>query len=965
MWVYDVETLGFLAVNAAAVRRYGWTRDEFLTMTIADIRPREDVERLLANVAEETDAYQESGDWRHRKKGGETIDVEVTSHSLLFEGRPARLVLAHDVTAERVAQAALRESEARLRMSEQRSRALVEHATDIITVLTADGRVRYSSPAATRVLGYPDGFWRGRDVFELVHPDDVPHVAEEFLRSLETPGIGEPIEFRMHHADGSWRYMEATGNNLLEDPAVRGVVVTTRDVTERREADDALRASEARFRSLVQKSYDVIAVCDAPGTVRYVSPSIEAVLGVKPDEVVGRNAFEWIHPDDGAEVAASLARLLDGTSPQRAVEFRARHQDGSWRHVELAPTNLLDDPAVGGIVCNVRDITERRRAEEELSLLQTIVAAVHEAADLDSALGITVQRVCETSGWVCGVAWVPRTDGSVLEMRRSWHRGEPALQTFCETSRDLRLPPGAGLPGRAWFTGEPVLVSDVRADEKPGRGADAAAAGLRAGLAVPVLAEREVVAVLELFDVEARDDGERRRGLVSAIAGQLGTVIERKRAQERLAHQALHDPLTELPNRALFLDRLALGLARLRRRHSSLAVLFADLDRFKLVNDSLGHDAGDQLLVAVAGRLREVLRPGDTLARFGGDEFAVLCEDVAQNDVVPIADRILECLAGPLHLANGEVFVTMSLGIALATSPDEQPEALLRDADAAMYLAKDRGRARHELFDEAMRDRSMERLALESALRRAIDRDELVAFYQPIVALADGAITSAEALVRWQHPERGLLEPAEFVPLAEESGLIVAIDRWVLERACHQAGRWQHDGSAVTVGLNLSARQLTRPGLIDTVRQALDDGGADPHHLWVEITESVLMEDADLAGTVLGRLRALGVRVCVDDFGTGYSSLSYLTRFPVDALKIDRSFVSGLTSNAGDAAVVEAVVGMAHSLGLAVVAEGVETADQVARLRDLGCDAAQGYWFARPGPADDVSELLRAGHRWP
>src|SRR5207253_2922826 len=358
--------------------------------------------------------------------------------------------------------------------------------------------------------------------------------------------------------------------------------------------------------------------------------------------------------------------------------------------------------------------------------------------------------------------------------------------------------------------------------------AEAAAAGLRAGLVVPVLADREVVAVLELFDVEAGDEGGRRLGLVSAIAGQLGTVIERKRAQERLAHQALHDPLTELPNRALFLDRLALALARLRRRPSNLAVLFADVDRFKVVNDSLGHDAGDRLLVSLARRLRDVLRPGDTLARFGGDEFAVLCEDLEPDGVESIAARMMDALAEPFTVGGGEVFATMSVGIALASDADERPAALLRDADAAMYLAKDRGRARFELFDEAMRDRSIERLVMENALRRAPERGQLRVLYQPIVRLDDGVVIGAEALARWAHPERGLLEPAQFIPLAEDTGVIVASGRWVLDEACREAARWTGNGKRPSVSVNLSARELPRPDLVDAVAEALRERGLDP-----------------------------------------------------------------------------------------------------------------------------------------
>jgi len=802
------------------------------------------------------------------------------------------------------------------------------------------------------MLGYPNGFWLGHNVFELVHPEDAPRVIEVFARALGSAGLTDPVEFRMVHADGTWRYVEAIGNNLLHDPAVHGMVVTTRDVTDRHEAEVAVRDSEARFRSLVQRSYDVIAVCDPTGTVLYVTPSVEAVLGFKPEEIIGTSGYEFLYPGDRDELAASLGRLIEGTSPQRAVEFRAVHKDGTLRYVELVPTNLVDDPSVGGIVLNVRDITERKRAEEELRLLQTIVLAIDEAPDLGAALEVTVQRLCEVTGWACGAAWTPLPDRSALQLRRSWWRDDPRLQTFAEQRQSVELPLGVGLPGRVWASGEPSLSTNMAIADDSVR-----QAGLAVAVAVPVLAEREVVAVLELFNAVAGSDDRRVITLVATVASQLGTVIERKRAQERLAHQALHDPLTELPNRALFLDRLALALARLRRRRSSVVVLFADVDRFKVVNDSLGHDAGDRLLVALSRRLREVLRPGDTLARFGGDEFAVLCEEVPEDDVVGIAERMMDSLAEPFTALGREVFVSISVGVAVAQDPDQRPESLLRDADAAMYLAKDRGRARFEVFDEAMRDESTERLLLENALRRAPERGELRALYQPIVRLTDGSMVADEALVRWKHPERGLLEASQFVPLAEETGIIVPVGGWVLDEACRQAASWSGNGQAAAVSVNLSARQLSRPDLVETVADALESSGLNPDRLWLEITESVLMEDADMAVRALERLRALGVHLCVDDFGTGYSSLAYLRRFPVDALKVDQSFVAGLGRDPEDSAIVEAVVSMAHSLRLSVVAEGVETDEQLARLRELGCELAQGFLFAAPVPSSALHPL--------
>jgi diguanylate cyclase (GGDEF)-like protein/PAS domain S-box-containing protein len=702
----------------------------------------------------------------------------------------------------------------------------------MITVLDADARVVYSSPAGQRLLGYEPGFWSGHSAFELIHPDDAAHVSEVFLRQTGKPGLSEPVEFRLRHADGRWRHMEAIANNLLEDPTVNGVIVTTRDVT------------------------------------------------------------------------------------------------------------------------------DRKRAEEELLLLQTIVLAVNDAPDLRTALQVAVQRLCEATNWACGAAWTPLADGSALELRQSWSIEDPRLVAFFERRKTVRFPPGVGLPGRVWASGESALSTEVPAEDD-----DAREAGVEVGVAVPVVAEGEVVAVLELFNVTSGADDPLVMGLLTAVASQLGNVVERKRAQERLAHQALHDPLTELPNRALFLDRLALAQARLRRRPASLAVLFADVDRFKLVNDSLGHDAGDRLLVVLARRLREVLRPGDTLARFGGDEFAVLCEDVGPEDVAGIAGRIMDALIEPFAVGADEVFVSMSVGVALSEDADARPQALLRDADAAMYLAKDRGRARVEVFDEAMRDESTERLVMENALRRALERGELRALYQPIIRLSDGAMIAAEALVRWEHPERGLLEASQFVPLAEETGIIVSIGSWMLEEACASAATWVGNGTTPAVSVNLSARELGRADVVERVAAALEHSALDPDRLWLEITESTLMDDADTAVAALERLRALGVHLSVDDFGTGYSSLAYLRRFPVDSLKVDRSFVAGLTDDPEDSAIVEAVVSMAHSLRLSVVAEGVETDAQLARLRDLGCELAQGFYFAAPVPPAAL-EPLSAGPRW-
>jgi diguanylate cyclase (GGDEF)-like protein len=450
--------------------------------------------------------------------------------------------------------------------------------------------------------------------------------------------------------------------------------------------------------------------------------------------------------------------------------------------------------------------------------------------------------------------------------------------------------------------------------------------------------------------------------MMATIEQQSDEISQFPRRLEQLTKQAFRDSLTGLPNRALFMDRLSHGLTRARRRHEHLAVLFLDLDRFKVVNDTLGHAVGDQLLVEVSNRLGGSLRPGDTVARLGGDEFGLLLEDVAAAETAEaVALRIEAELAKPLHFEGREIFITASIGIALSSARLGMPEEILRDADHAMYHAKAKGKARHEIFDSSMSALALDRMDLEMDLRLAISRHEFRLHYQPILRLDTGRITEVEALIRWQHPKRGLLQPDSFIGLTEETGLIVPIGQWVLTEACRQARVWQLEFPStppLVMSVNLSAKQFQHPNMLQEVTQALTESGLDAASLKLEITESVVMQDALATLAKLKELKDLGIRLAIDDFGTGYSSLGYLKRFPVDTLKIDRSFVKGLSKDGNDSAIVRAVVTVAKSLNMDVTAEGVETDQQRVELKALGCDRGQGFLFARPADAEHVTPLL-------
>ena len=710
--------------------------------------------------------------------------------------------------------------------------------------------------------------------------------------------------------------------------AVGRSVVFALERTKRQAAEQTQALLAGRLQLVLEASAEGICMIDDHGVLSFLNRAAAELLGAKAGELLGRSLHD-LHQCSTS--ACTLDGLLRSGELTDAGEQQFRSVDGRTCVLEVRARPLHDLGTSGGSVVNLTDVTARRHAQDAL-------------AEREAQL-VEAQHLAHLGSW----EWDLATD-EVLWSEEMY--GVTGLA-------------GAAVPhdGRA-FTAYAQLVPPPERPEL-------------ALLFEGWTAARPPVEVVHRL---IRPDGSLRwlqcRASLGEVAGSgpgaaalriVGTVqdiTEQKMAEDALAHQALHDALTGLPNRALLLDRLDRALADTRR--SSVAVVFMDLDRFKWVNDSMSHAAGDELLVAVARRLSAVLRPSDTLARLGGDEFVLVCEQIATEDqLFGVVERLSIELERPFHIEGRELVVTTSMGVALAVAGQQvDSESLIRDADTAMYRAKENGRARCEIFDQAMRERASQRLEVQNDLRLALQRGEVKAWFQPIVELRTGRITGCEALARWEHPERGLLLPDSFIPHAEETGAIVALGGAVLVDACRQVALWNHQrpmSDALTVSVNVSARQLSSSLLVQTVSDALEKSGLAANQLCLEVTESVIMEDVEVSGAVLGRLRDIGVRTAVDDFGTGYSSLAYLLSLPVDVLKIDRSFVRVLDMGDGPAvAVVRAIAALADALGLGVLAEGVETRDQLSQLAALGVQQGQGFLWGKAVPAADATWALPA-----
>ncbi len=733
-------------------------------------------------------------------------------------------------------------------------------------------------------------------------------------------------------------------------------------------------AKETEYRALIDRVPAILYIADpgVDGAFHYVSPQIETILGFAASDWI-EDPTLWarnIHPDDRQDsLERERARSAAGLPDPMPVEYRMLHrEDGHAVWIRDDALLLRDEEGRLRWHGVLSDITDRKLAELELErrvAQQAAVARLGEHAlervEVDELIEEALQAAVNLLDVEFGLVGELVTGSPAIRLRAAYGYSRS------EVGRVYSVSDHGSQAGYTLHTGAPVVVEDWQNETRFNRSPLLAERGVRSGVCVQIEGRDAPFGVFQVASPHERTYSRGDVDFVQALANVLADALERRRTEAAIEHRALHDPLTGLPNRVLFLDRLQHALDRLRRRSPTLAaVLFIDLDHFKLVNDSLGHHAGDELLAAVATRLREVVRPSDTIARFGGDEFGLLLEEItSERDAIAMAERIAAVFARPFVLDSNEHFVTTSIGIALATG-GEQSQDLIRDADAAMYRAKERGRARYELFDELMRARAIARLRTENDLRRALERSELKLAYQPVVTLADSSIVGVEALLRWDHPERGMIAPEEFIPVAEESGLIDRIGRWALDRACRDAvewGRGRPDAAPIRMAVNLSPLQIASGGFEAALVEVLEKTGHDPSLLTFEITESLLLGHDETIDGTLQALKRLGVGLALDDFGTGYSSLSYLTRLPLDALKVDRSFVATLGTPISDSAITEAIVAMARALSLTVVAEGVETEAQAEELRRLGCSHAQGNLFSEPVAADRIAVLLRAAAR--
>jgi|GEM_PF-621588 len=904
-----------LSWNAGAERLFGYSAVEAIGRPVTFIMPPNRQSNLASNTERglrgEVIAPRET---QRMTKDGRLIDVMV-SHSPIKDSSGKIIsasVIFHDISALKRAEA-----------ERAQLASIVESSNDAIVSRTLDGIITSWNAGAERLFGWSASEAIGRPIAPLILPPETLARVRDNIEMVSRGQIVAPYETPRITKDGRVISVLASVSPLRNEAGeITEAAIIFRDISALKQAEATAKESDERFRAAFEQAGVGMGLRHVdPRHPRWlrVNQKLCDILGYTREELLQLSSVDVTPPEDRQVAIGFNEKLLRGEIASYSREKRYVRKDGQiiWANITLSVVNGPDGRPTH-IISVIQDITKRKQAEEARAQLAAIVDSSHDAI-ISRSLDLKV------------LSWNAAAERLF---------GYSAAEAIGQNIFALIIPPereAEAARNRALLAqGRAVLDLDTVRRTKDGRLID-----------------------VSLSQSPINDE----RGAMVGASLIFHDITERKQAAARIDYLAQYDAVTGLPNRRLLNDRLTLAMARAKRVESTLALLLLDLDRFKQVNESFGQVIGDQLLQAVAARLKEHLRDVDTIARLGGDEFAIVLENVArEEEIAPVAEKIIAALARPFEIEGQEIFATASIGVASYPNGADTPEAMIEHAEAAMYQAKQDGRNTWKSYAFDQRAREGGQLSMESKLRHAIERDELLLHFQPKVDIRTGAVTGAEALVRWRNPELGLVPPLDFIPLAEDTGLIVPIGEWVLHSACTQAVAWRRDGYPLSMAVNLSARQFRQKDLVATIESILADTGLAPECLELEITESMVMHRVEQAIATLRQLRELGVKLSVDDFGTGYSSLSYLKRFPVHNLKIDRSFVRDLHQNADDAAIVQAVIALAQSMHLKTIAEGVETEQQLIFLAGLQCDEYQGYYFSKPVPAVEFLSLLQAKH---
>ena len=932
--------LHIVAWSERAASMFGWTEDEVRGKTLDEFGfvhedDRQGVSAMFAALADGPVNWQAHSN-RNRCRDGSVLHCRWFNAYLVSDSFTGFVSLAEDVTETTLAREAASASEERLR-------ALFEATPDALTFFDTSGKITDSNPAAERLMGVSRAELNAHPFSDFVIPQELAFAAELFGRVLQ----GETIsaELTVRRLDGRTFPVELVAGPLRDRGEITGVYCSSRDITERNEGIAQVEASEARFRSIFDNNPDPMIGFDAAGTVTRANAAAGRVLEIDPEALVGQTLGDIATDGDLTTALACFNRALAGLAGGIELHVRHAREHSLPAFVTMIPIRVRGLAA--GVHLHVRDLRatiaqQRQIAAHAERIRDLYVSAAASNGNTEDQIGATIEAGCRILGVSAGALYESETDR--------------VIEAFGENL-------GKELAKLALGSERALTIDDLRGVPELENEPDAAPFVAYIGTPIDIGGTR--FGCLCFADRRRRrtpfDDVD--RDLVQLMGALVSSAIERGRSRSRLQTLAYSDTVTTLPNRAWLVDHLRQLLEEARHSETSLGVLFLDLDRFKDINDTLGHDTGDRLLRIVGERLTKAIRTDDVVARMGGDEFVVLAGGNPDMQALGgLAERIVATIEEPIGVDGSDLFVTTSIGIASYPADGGDAETLVKHADVAMYRAKDRGRNTYQFFTPALNATLHTRLSQEKSLRKALDNGEFEVYYQPQHDLITGGLIAVEALIRWNHPRSGVVLPGQFIPNAELSGLIVALGDFVLESACSDISALRKTiAPNLRLAVNLSARQFHQQRLAAKVRGYVERTGLDPTALELEITESVAMNDAALTVSIMRDIGAEGMSLSVDDFGTGYSSLGYLRRFPLDSIKIDRSFVTDLPGESDDATIVRTVIAMAHALDLEVIAEGVETPEQLAFLRAERCDRVQGFLFSQAVPRATLETYIARG----